>query len=267
MKIFTPIAAIIFLLTMGGCQKSVAILSDAAINDSPNDSGQNISPGDKILVDASKDGGVWWFPQAGSFDANQPHQGQGLANLLRSMGYEVDELPRDAVITDELLKGYSKIIRGPAFFQYSNEELEAYKKFFDKPGAMFLLQDHLSYCTNDLLSEWLGLNFKGAVSGTITKFADNEITNGVGNLPFIAGSVVINTKYNPGITVLGYLKGNEYSVLNNSYPLDEDTGVDLAVMGTLNSFPDTRIFFLGDSNGIEGLPEPLTSNIINWLFK
>ena len=59
------------------------------------------------------------------------HQGKGLADYLRSLGYHVDELPRGAVITNELLTNYSKIIRGPAFFDYTDEELAAYKNFMN----------------------------------------------------------------------------------------------------------------------------------------
>jgi len=35
----------------------------------------------RVLVDASRDGGVWWFPQweQGGFDPNLDHQGQKLA--------------------------------------------------------------------------------------------------------------------------------------------------------------------------------------------
>ena len=60
-------------------------------------------PSKKILVDASHDGGGWWFPQAGSYSANLPHQGKALADLLRSRGFTVDELPRDILITDSIL--------------------------------------------------------------------------------------------------------------------------------------------------------------------
>ena len=37
----------------------------------------------RILVDASRDGGVWWFPQweqQGGFDFTLPHQGKELAD-------------------------------------------------------------------------------------------------------------------------------------------------------------------------------------------
>jgi hypothetical protein len=63
----------------------------------------------------------------------------------------------------------------------------AYKNFMNKPGAILLFQDHLSYTTNDKLSEYLGLDFEGAIAGVITNFTNNEITNNINQLPFIAG--------------------------------------------------------------------------------
>jgi hypothetical protein len=34
----------------------------------------------RILIDASKDGGLWWFPQVHPFDAEQYHQGKAFAD-------------------------------------------------------------------------------------------------------------------------------------------------------------------------------------------
>ena len=63
--------------------------------------------GCKIVIDASHDGGVWWFPQSNAtgYDASKPHQGQAFANLLRAKGYEVAELGRDKELTEEMFLG------------------------------------------------------------------------------------------------------------------------------------------------------------------
>ena len=37
-------------------------------------------PPDQILIDASRDGGAWWYPQAGPFDPDEYHQGKKLAD-------------------------------------------------------------------------------------------------------------------------------------------------------------------------------------------
>jgi len=200
------------------------------------------------------------------FSETADHQGQVLADYLRSLGFHVDELPSGAVITDQLLEKYSRIIRVAAFFPYSGDEIDAYKNFLKRPGAILLLQDHLSYATNDRLSELLGLAFRGAVDGAITNFTTHEITAGVGNLPFIAGAVVTNSDNNPNIVVLGSLDMGSYTILNNSDPFNSGNISAAPVMGLVTNFPNTRIFFLGDGNGIEMVPQPLTQNLVNWLF-
>ena len=266
MKRYISIAFVLIVLTGIGCQKSI----DPREEQLSEDRSPSVElPADKsILVDASKDGGVWWFPQSPltGFSENDDHQGQVLANYLRSLGFHVDELPRDAVITDQLLEKYSRIIRVAAFFPYTDKEIDAYKKFLKRPGAILLLQDHLTYTTNDKLSELFGLKFRGAVNGTVTNFISHEITAGISDLPFIAGAVVTNSDSNPNITVLGSLDKNTYTVLTSADPFITNDNSP-AVMGLVNNFPQTKIFFLGDGNGIEMLPQPLTENLVNWLFK
>jgi len=267
MKAFISIAVVSIILSVSSCQKSV----DFGDELSEREQAHPVKlPAEKsILVDASKDGGGWWFPQSPDigFSAQAEHQGQYLADYLRSLGFQVDELPRGAIITKQLLEKYSRIIRAAPFFPYSDDEIEAYKDFLERPGAIFLLQDHHSYTTNDKLSEFLGLSFRGAVNGMVTNFASHDITAGIDNLAFIAGSVVTNAFSNPNIVVLGSLDRNSYTVLNNSDPFDGPTDANPAVMGLVTNFPKTRIFFLGDINGIEMLPQPLTQNLVNWLFK
>ena len=67
-----------------------------------------------VLVDASRDGGVWWFPQppAGTvtFDPNRDHQGKALADYLRSEGFQVTELPRPFTVSSELLLQFQFVI-------------------------------------------------------------------------------------------------------------------------------------------------------------
>lgn len=212
------------------------------------------SESNKILVDASRDGGVWWYPQhpGTGFDAGAPHQGKALADYLRSLGFVVDELPRGAAVTGELLGQYDKVIRPHAFSHYTPAELAAYATFLERPSALLLLQDHHMHTTNDNLSEHLGLPFSGAQSGTITRFAPHDITKGVNYLSFVAGSVI--PKPDPKkITVLGTLTASADSTAS-------------AAMGILHH-PSSRVFFIGDTNGLEQVPQPLTSNLVKWLFQ
>jgi hypothetical protein len=271
MKISKLLLSFVLMLVMAGCQKLVVETQNAnsssPLTSNPSDSSEH--PIDSILVDASKDGGVWWFPQAyPSFSDSADHQGKALADYLRSLGHHVDELPRGALITDELLSNYSKIIRAAPFFEYSDEELASYKNFMNKHGAILLFQDHLSYDSNDKISKFLGINFKGAIEGTITNFASHEITQNIDSFPFIAGAVVTNTENNPNIIVLGSISKTNYTVLNGADPFNGQVpNIDPPVMGLVTSFPNTKIFFIGDMNGMESVPQPLTRNIVNWLFK
>ena len=49
-----------------------------------------VDAANRVLVDASKDGGVWWFPQGGSFDPDAYHQGKPLADYSPRLGIRRD---------------------------------------------------------------------------------------------------------------------------------------------------------------------------------
>lgn len=147
----------------------------------------------RVLVDASKDGGVWWFPQADSFDPGEGHQGKALADHLRRLGYEVTELGRDE------------------------------------------------------LAELVGIGFVGASAiEPIVTFADHPITDDVDGLPYIAGAYAVSSG-TTGVEFLGWLADGQ------------------PVMGVVTGLP-SRVFFLGDTNVLEGVPQPLVENLIAWGF-
>lgn len=208
----------------------------------------------KILIDATRDGGVWWYPQyeATGFSASEHHQGKALADYLRGLGYQVDELGRGISITSDLLSKYDKVIRAGGAGSYSTSELAAYDAFLSRPSALLLIQDHQKNFPNDALSRQLNLPFTGAQAGTVTRFNQHAITEGVESHAYIAGSVIPNPDPNR-ITVLGTL----------SYGADS---TQAAAMGILHH-PASRIFFIGDINGLEQVPQPLTGNLVKWLFE
>ena len=252
-KLFFVISGLVLLTS---CSKT----SDVSPTDNTNNtvSGYHkpvfniIVPDKKILVDASRDGGVWWYPQSNNFSSENQHQGKLLVDYLKSLGYEVDELPRGAMITTEILSKYSKVIRANAFSNYSTDEITVYNKFLEGPVSMLLLQDHLTNTQNDNLSSQLGLDFQGAVNGPILNFNAHPVTEGVTSLPYIAGSVIRNAAPEK-IIVLGSI--NDISSANT-----------LAAMGIVKH-PSAKIFFIGDTNGIQGVPQPFTKNLLNWLFQ
>ena len=83
----------------------------------------------RVLVDASKDGGLWWFPQGNghTFDPKQDHQGKPLADFMREKGWEVVELGRGEVITADTLRAVDLIVRPAIYFDYTPEEIAAYR--------------------------------------------------------------------------------------------------------------------------------------------
>jgi hypothetical protein len=209
----------------------------------PPDQGQ----GKAILIDSSRDGGIWWFPQSEqtgfSVDAN--HQGKLLANELRLKGYQVEELARGVEITTTLLQSYDIVARVGDFGTYSESELQAYDTYLSNGGPLLLVSEHRTNDTVDELAENLGLIFSGTVSGTITDFTEHEITNGVQSINYNAGSVILSQDLNNSINVLASISGD-------------------AAMGIL-SHPPARIFFIGDSNDLLLVKKPFVDNLFNWL--
>ena len=220
----------------------------------------------KILVDSSKDGGGWWFPQSAAtgFSPAAPHQGRDLAVYLRNFGYTVDELPIGHVINASLLAPYKMVIRGAPFYNYTAAEVAAYDSFLKGNVSLLLISDHMQNTSNDRLSEYLGVQFAGVAYGTITHLNTHTITTGVTSIPFIAGSAVINTNTS-NMTILGNLDANEYVDLNKNGIYDNLDIKAPPVMGILQH-PTAKIFFLSDVNGLEQLPQPFFNNLIKWLL-
>ena len=112
----------------------------------------------RILIDASKDGGLWWFPLGSPFDAQQFHQGQAFANSLRQDGAEVVELPRGATITAERLARFDLIIRVPAYFAYSPAETVAYRDSVAAGSRLLIIGG--STKNSDRVAQVFGLDFE-----------------------------------------------------------------------------------------------------------
>jgi hypothetical protein len=222
--------------------------------------------GCKILIDASHDGGVWWFPQyeATGFNANQYHQGQSFANLLRDKGFEVTELGRGVELTEEMFFGHYIVIRAGGFQTYTARELEVYANLLDRGMNMVFFTDHKKNDPVDELGNHLGLDFKGVAFGAITTLVSHEITANIDSIDYIAGSVLMNASQNPDVEILGWLGKGHFADLNFNEVKDGDEPTSPPVMGILN-YPKSRIFFLGDMNGIEIQPQPFIDNLIQWM--
>jgi hypothetical protein len=203
-----------------------------------------------ILIDASKDGGVWWFPQSGNFSTDAYHQGKALADYLRNAGFKVEEVVPGKQITWSYLSKFKRVIRFGGFAAYAKAEIDAYDLLLSQGASLLIVQDHLQNFSNDALSSHLGLNFSGSFSGTITQFVQHPVTNSVSSLSYIAGSVIIDPDADK-ISTLG--------------ALSISSSQQVTTMGILKH-SRSKIFFIGDGNGLEQLPQPFTDNLVKWLF-
>jgi hypothetical protein len=220
----------------------------------------------KILIDASHDGGVWWFPQPTQtgFDTTKYHQGKAFADLLRRKGFEVTELGRGTELTDEMFFGNFIVIRANGFQPYTQNEIDVYSRLISRGMNMLFFTDHKKYDPRDELEYLLGLEFKGIAYGKITTIKPHMITNNIMSMDYIAGSVLTNAEQNPDVEVLGWLGPNDYADLNFNGIKDNNEPTAPAVMGIL-TYPNTKVFFIGDMNGLEVRPQPFIDNLISWM--
>ena len=111
----------------------------------------------RVLIDASKCGGLWWFPQGPTFDPAKPHQGKALADFMRFKGWEVTEVPRGEVITVDKLRNADIVIRPPAYFSYSLDEIIAYHESVRAGTRLLLIGDGKNI---DSVAQYFGLRFE-----------------------------------------------------------------------------------------------------------
>jgi hypothetical protein len=200
----------------------------------------------RILIDASRDGGVWWFPQGTPFNKDANHQGLAFEKVMTELGFEVEVLPRGAVITDDLLKEYSVIFRANAFGNYLPSEIEAYKNALDRGIILLLFSDHQTNTKGmvDGVANLAGVRFNDTLKGNITNFSTHQLTQGLSNLPYGVGSYIDLTQ-NVNFTSLATLEGKP-------------------VMGLI-THPQSSILVMGDTNTIEFNTRPLTDNVVAWI--
>lgn len=215
-----------------------------------------------VLVDASRDGGVWWYPQAGPFDPDLHHQGQALADYLRSLDLHVRELPRPTQITPELLDGYDLVVRAGACGYYTASEILAYRDYVEDGGRLLLLDGHKRYCPLDAVGQSFGVRFEGITRGPqLLMFVADPITAGLadGVLYYQVGSGLV--EFPPDAKILAYLDDGSYLDLNANDSRDDGEPVAPPVMGKLSA-GDGSIIFMGDVNTLNSVPQPLIDNIL-----
>lgn len=167
----------------------------------------------RVLVDASKDGGLWWFPQGQTrnFDPTQLHQGKALADFMRGLGWEVTELPRGDVITFERLRDFDLVIRPATYFNYTQEEAVAYQQSVIAGTRLLLIGGNAK--NNDAIAEVFGLGFdtRNRV-GPIKRWIPHALTTNIDCCALIWTAL---RELPPGATVLAWLN----QVDTNSQPV------------------------------------------------
>ena len=129
----------------------------------------------RVLVDASKDGGLWWYPQAHTFNPKEYHQGKGFADLIRGKGWQVTELPRGELITFDKLRKADVVIRPPAFFSYRAEEANAYQQSVIAGTRLILMGGGST--AFDAVPEAFGLRFESLNQlGPVTQWIPHPLT-------------------------------------------------------------------------------------------
>lgn len=208
-----------------------------------------------VLVDPTHDGGTWWFPQyypdPNDYYSGAAHQGKALADYLRGRGYTVTELGRNAKMSADSLLTYAIVIRAGYYYNaqnpgYSAGDLAAYSAFIGCSRTLVILAEYLRDGRRDDLADALGMPLTGNITSTISSFSAHAITAGVTSIPYIAGSYLEN-ETNPAIQVLGRVSTGQ------------------AVMGLLTR-GNSKIFWIGDVNGIQTMPQPFVANLVAWGF-
>ena len=117
----------------------------------------------RVLIDASKCGGLWWFPQGRTIDPSKFHQGKPVADSMRYRKWEVTELPRGEIVTFDRLRDADIVIRPPAEFGYTTDEIMAYHQSVTAGTKLLLIGGGTN---NDAVAQFFGLRFE-----TLTRFA------------------------------------------------------------------------------------------------
>lgn len=224
----------------------------------------------RVLVDASRDDGHWWSPQDVVYNTNEPHAGKRLADNLRGRGIEVSEMGRRdvgalvSVVSFDFLATFDLVIRA-AGRSYAADELGAYSCYVANGGRLVLLSEALGPGETDQLATWLGLDLRGESRGEnrITTFAPHAITDGITSLVYGVGSAAMDV---PAETILlGHLSQGTFLDLDGDGAQDVGEPDGAPAMGLL-PFGSGYCFFIGDANMFLGVPQPLTDNLLGFLF-
>lgn len=199
----------------------------------------------RVVIDASHDGGAWWFPQGPEFDPIRPHQGSALAEYLKRRDWEVVEVPRGTKIANQF-RSASIVIRMNLFGGYENSEVAAYQRFVKNGGRLLLVEGYVRdvEADNDSVARQFGVRFEGIVSEPT--MPGDTFMRGVGAVMFQIGSIVV--RYPKSTQPLSYL--------NN----------DRLVMGTFR-YGRGRVIFLSSVAPLLHISQSFTGRLFDELAR
>jgi thiol-disulfide isomerase/thioredoxin len=210
-------------------------------------SADGAGPRGKIVVDASKDEGAWWFPQVeGRIDPARQHLGKRLADSLKSSGWDVEEVARGEDITGRLA-GATIVVRAGFAGRYRPPEVEAYCDFAYAGGSVLLLRGIVRPGDEDqdAVARAFGVRFSDSVRmAAIKRWAPIALTQGSGFVPYGVGSIVKEAPASASPLAFG------------------DNGE--TVMG-ITQFGKGKVLFAGALLGLLNAPIPLTGRILDEL--
>lgn len=202
----------------------------------------------KIIIDASRDGGTWWFPQKGKkIKSSKPHEGKALADYLKTLSPKVEEIEPGEIITNRL-KNASVVVRFNSNGKpYSTEEATAYKDYVENGGRVLLVFSTPIKGSSDAVADNLGIRAgQTAQTPFIKKWAKHPITVGLKNVPFGVGSVIS-----------GYPESSiQLGMMTN--------GQSIFGMATVG---EGKVIYLGSYATLLALSQPLTERIFGELLR
>lgn len=140
------------------------------------DRGDTHADGLRILIETSKDGGLWWFPQGKKgFDPSMRHQGKALADSMKARSWEIVELARGVTITAQTLKGFDVVIRTPSLFAYTEAEAQAFIEYVEAGGTLILMVSSRKH-SQDPIPEAFDLTVGPSVpAGDVSEWIDHPL--------------------------------------------------------------------------------------------
>lgn len=197
-----------------------------------------------IIINGSKDGGGWWFPQDIDCDPNIDHQGKATVDTLKSYGFSVYEIGKREFVDMNNFKVPSLLFIAGCYRSFSENEIQQILNYLNDGGNLLILLDHTP---NNSLTHALNLDFQDINdAGAIIEYESHPISVGLESGLMVAGVSAI-TNIDEGISVIARFGESTFFDTNGNYIQDPDEINNPIFMGSKN-YGKGKIVFCGDQN-------------------